>query len=328
MENNSNIRHQTEIDDRLLREEADQEELEDALFEADTSAHEKADGMARPAMTYWSDAFRRFKRNLVAMVSTIILIIIMLMAIFQPMLSPYAYDDQDWANTNQGPSKEHLFGTDELGRDIFVRCWEGARVSLLIAIVVALLNGTIGILYGGIAGYFGGVADNIMMRFCELIVSIPQMLWVVLLILIMKPGIFPIIIAIAATGWIGMARLFRGQVFQLKESEFVLASQTMGAGSMWIILKHLLPNTMSPIIISMANVIPGAIFAEAFLSYIGLGIPLPLASWGVLASDGANKLLIYPYQLFFPALLICITMLCFNLMGDGLRDALDPRLRQ
>ena len=166
------------------------------------------------------------------------------------------------------------------------------------------------------------------MRFCELIASIPQMLWVVLLILIMRPGIFPIIIAIAATGWIGTARLFRGQVFSLKESEFVMASRTMGAGSIWIILKHLLPNAMSPIIISMANVIPGAIFSEAFLSYIGLGVPLPTASWGILASDGANKLLSYPYQLFFPSLLICITMLCFNLMGDGLRDALDPRMRQ
>ena len=125
-----------------------------------------------------------------------------------------------------------------------------------------------------------------------------------------------------------MARLFRGQVFSLKESEFVMASRTMGAGSIWIILKHLLPNAMSPIIISMANVIPGAIFSEAFLSYIGLGVPLPMASWGMLASDGANKLLTYPYQLLFPALLICVTMLCFNLMGDGLRDALDPRMRQ
>ena len=198
----------------------------------------------------------------------------------------------------------------------------------MIAFIVAILNGTIGILYGGIAGYFGGVADNLMMRFCELIASIPQMLWVVLLILIMKPGVFPIILAIAVTGWIGMARLFRGQVFSLKESEFVMASRTMGAGSLHIIMKHLLPNAMSPIIISMANVIPSAIFSEAFLSYIGLGVPLPTASWGVLASDGANKLLSYPYQLLFPSLLICITMLCFNLMGDGLRDALDPRMRQ
>ena len=306
----------------------DWQELEDSLFEKDDSAYVDADKMTRPSLTYWSDAWRRFRGNRVAMVSAVILLIVILMAVFQPMVSKYAYDEQDWFAINQGPSSEHWFGTDELGRDIFVRCWEGARVSLLIAFVVAILNGTIGILYGGISGYFGGVTDNIMMRFCELIASIPQMLWVVLLILVLKPGIFPIILAIGVTGWIGMARLFRGQVFALKESEFVMASRTMGAGSLWIILKHLLPNAMSPIIISMANVIPGAIFSEAFLSYGGLGVPLPTASWGVLASDGANKLLNFPYQLLFPSLLICITMLCFNLMGDGLRDALDPRMRQ
>lgn len=304
------------------------QDLPDDLFAKDDSAYEDADRMTRPSLSYWSDAWRRFRSNRLAMISAVILLLIILLAIFQPMFSRYDYDTNDLFNTNQGPSMEHLFGTDSLGRDIFTRCWEGARVSLSIAFVVAILNGTIGILYGGIAGYFGGLADNLMMRFCELIASIPQMLWVVLLILIMDPGVLPIIVAIAVTGWIGMARLFRGQVFQLKETEFVMASRTMGAGSLWVIIKHLLPNAMSPIIISMANAIPGAIFSEAFLSYIGLGIPLPMASWGALASDGADVLLTYPYQLLFPALLICITMLCFNLMGDGLRDALDPRMRQ
>ena len=316
------------MDEKLNVKDIDLRNLDDTLFEKDDSAYADADKLTRPSVTYWSDAWRRFRGNKVAMVSAVILVLVIFMAVFQPMASPYTYDEQDLFAINQSPSSEHWFGTDELGRDIFVRCWEGARVSLLIAFVVAVLNGTIGILYGGIAGYFGGLADNVMMRFCELIASIPQMLWVVLLILIMRPGIFPIIIAIAATGWIGTARLFRGQVFSLKESEFVMASRTMGAGSIWITLKHLLPNAMSPIIISMANVIPGAIFSEAFLSYIGLGVPLPTASWGILASDGANKLLSYPYQLLFPSLLICITMLCFNLMGDGLRDALDPRMRQ
>ena len=316
------------MEEKAKVQATDLQNLDDTLFERDDSAYVDADKINRPPLTYWSDAWRRFKANRVAMVSAAALIGIILMAVFQPMTSKYAYDEQDWMCINQGPSAEHWVGTDELGRDIFVRCWEGARVSLMIAFVVAVLNGTIGILYGGIAGYFGGLADNLMMRFCELIASIPQMLWVVLLILVMRPGVFPIILAIAATGWIGMARLFRGQVFALKESEFVMASRTMGAGSMHIIWRHLLPNAMSPIIISMANVIPGAIFSEAFLSYIGLGVPLPTASWGVLASDGAGKLLNFPYQLLFPSMLICITMLCFNLMGDGLRDALDPRMRQ
>ncbi len=302
--------------------------LTDDMFVKDDSAYTDADKMTRPSLSYWQDAWRRFKENKLAMASAVILLVIILLAIFQPMFSQYEYDQTDYFAINQGPTAAHVFGTDELGRDIFTRCWMGARVSLSIALVVALLSGTIGILYGGIAGYFGGLADNIMMRFCELIASIPQMLWVVLLILVMKPGVFPIIIAIGATGWIGMARLFRGQVFSLKESEYVMASRTMGSGSLWIILKHMLPNAMSPIILSMANAIPGAIFSESFLSYIGLGVPLPTPSWGMLCSDGANKLLTYPYQLVFPALLICITMLCFNLMGDGLRDALDPRMRQ
>lgn len=298
------------------------------MFEADEQSYDDADKITRPSVTYWSDAWRRFKSNKLAMISTIVLLLIAVLAIIVPMVSRYTYNQNDLTCVNQSPSLAHLFGTDDLGRDIFVRCWEGARVSLSIGLIVSLLNGTIGILYGGIAGYFGGIADNIMMRFCELIAAIPQMLWVILLILIMKPGVGPIIIAIAATGWIGMARLFRGQVFQIKEMEYVMASRTMGAGSLWIIIKHLFPNALSPIITNMAFAIPSAIFAESFLSYIGLGLPLPIASWGVLASDGANKLLSYPYQLVFPAILICITMLCFNLMGDGLRDALDPRMRQ
>ena len=298
------------------------------MFEADEQSYDDADKITRPSVTYWSDAWRRFKSNKLAMISTIVLLLIAVLAIVVPMVSRYTYNQNDLTCVNQSPSLAHLFGTDDLGRDIFVRCWEGARVSLSIGLIVSLLNGTIGILYGGIAGYFGGIADNIMMRFCELIAAIPQMLWVILLILIMKPGVGPIIIAIAATGWIGMARLFRGQVFQIKEMEYVMASRTMGAGSLWIIIKHLFPNALSPIITNMAFAIPSAIFAESFLSYIGLGLPLPIASWGVLASDGANKLLSYPYQLVFPAILICLTMLCFNLMGDGLRDALDPRMRQ
>lgn len=302
--------------------------LKDDLFVKDDMGYADADKMTSPSITYWSDAWRRFNENKLAVISAVVLMIIGILAIVIPFVSQYSYDQVDLLNTNVRPNPAHWFGTDDLGRDIFIRCFEGARVSLFIALIVAVINGTIGILYGGIAGYLGGLADNIMMRFCELIASIPQMLWVILLVLILKPGVGPVIIAISATGWIGMARLFRGQVFQIKEMEFVLASRTMGAGSIWVILRHLFPNAMSPIITSMAFAIPSAIFAEAFLSYIGLGLPLPLASWGALASDGANKLLTQPYQLFFPAMLICITMLCFNLMGDGLRDALDPRLRQ
>lgn len=298
------------------------------LFLPDPLASASAEKIVRPSLTYWKDARRRFLQNKIAVGSVIILIFIILGALIFPIISEYRFSDQDYDLVNKGPTKEHLFGTDELGRDIWVRCWEGARVSLFIALVATVINGGFGILYGGFAGYLGGKADLMMMRVCEIITAVPQMLWILMLVLIMKPGVWPIIVAISATGWVGMARLFRGQVLQLREMEFVLASQTLGARSFWIIIKHLLPSAMSPVITNLAFAVPGAIFAEAFLSYIGLGLPLPMASWGTLASDGAAMLLIYPYQLMFPALLISITMLSFNILGDGLRDALDPKLRQ
>ncbi|NMD37087.1 MAG: ABC transporter permease [Christensenellaceae bacterium] len=301
--------------------------LDKEMFESYDASFEEAETIARPSLSYWQDARRRYLKNPIAVIASIVLIIIILFAIFAPIFSPYTFDQNNWANSNKAPTPEHIFGTDSLGRDLWVRCWEGARVSLCIGVLVAFLNATIGIIYGGISGFVGGATDNIMMRICEIIAAVPQMLWVTLLVIVMRPGFLPIIIALSVTGWIGMARLFRGQVFQIKESEFVMASRALGTGKFWIIFKHLVPNAMSPIITSMAFAIPSAIFSEAFLSYIGLGLPLPLASWGNLASDGANVFLIYPYQLLFPSILICLTMLCFTLIGDALRDALDPRMR-
>lgn len=287
-----------------------------------------ADVLTRPSLSYWKDAFRRFKKNKIAVAASIMLIIIILFAIFAPIFSPYTFDENNWALSDVGPTKEHIFGTDSLGRDLWVRCWEGARVSLTIGVLTAMINACVGILYGGIAGFVGGNTDNVMMRICEVLGAVPQMLWVTLLVIVLRPGLLPIIIALSATGWMGMARLFRGQVLQIKESEYVMASKCLGTGKIWIIVKHLVPNAMSPIITSLAFSIPGAIFSEAFLSYIGLGLPLPMASWGNLASNGANVFRTYPYQLIFPSILICITMLCFTLIGDALRDALDPRMRK
>ncbi len=287
-----------------------------------------ADALTRPSLSYWKDAGRRFRQNKVAMAALFVLVVVILFAIFAPMLSPYTYDENNWEISNQPPSAEHPFGTDGLGRDQWVRCWEGARVSLLIGASVALVNAIIGILYGGTSGLLGGTADLIMMRICEVIGAVPQILWVTLLVLVLAPGFLPIIIALSATGWIGMARLFRGQVLSLKQREFVMASRSLGTGNLWVIVKHLVPNAISPIITSMAFAVPAAIFAEAFLSYIGLGLPLPQASWGNLVSNGANNFLTYPHLLVFPAILICITMLSFTLIGDALRDALDPRMKK
>jgi oligopeptide transport system permease protein len=283
--------------------------------------------IVRPSLTYWQDAWRRLKENRLALVALIFLSFIVLMAIFGEMMAPASYDFQDYSAINKGPSSEHWFGTDALGRDLFARCWAGARISLFIALVSTVINVTIGVIYGGIAGYLGGAIDIVMMRFIEIIYSVPVLLWVILLMVVLGPGLDTIIIAISITGWGGMARVVRGQVLQLKQMEFVLAAKTLGADATRIISRHLIPNTMGPIIINLTFQVPGAIFTEAMLSYLGLGVPAPLASWGSLAQEGTLMLLIHPHQLFFPAALISITMLAFNILGDGLRDALDPKLR-
>ncbi|MGB9780389.1 MAG: ABC transporter permease [Caldanaerobacter sp.] len=289
---------------------------------------EESQAIVRPSMSYWQDAWRRLKMNKVAMASLAFLIFLGIMAIIGPYLLPYKYSDQNLLLTNRPPSAEHWFGTDYLGRDLFVRTWMGARISLTIGIAAALLDGVIGVIYGGISGYFGGQVDNVMMRIVDVLYGIPYLILVILLMLVMGPGVVTIIVAMVMTGWVGMARLVRGQVLQLKEQEFVMAAKTLGASPGRIILKHLIPNTIGPIIVSITFDVPAAIFTEAFLSYIGLGVQPPLASWGTLASDATNVLLLYPYQLFFPAFFISMTMLSFNLLGDGLRDALDPRLRK
>ena len=204
----------------------------------------------------------------------------------------------------------------------------GARVSLLVGVVAALVNLVVGVLYGGIAGYFGGTVDNVMMRIVEVVNGIPYLIVVVLLMMVLPPGIFTMVIAYATVGWTGMARLVRGQCLSLKNQEFVVAAEAMGATASRIIGKHLLPNALSVIIINVTLAVPSAIFTEAFLSYIGMGVPVPQPSWGMLAQEGASVFQLYPHQLLIPAIAISLTMLSFNLLGDGLRDAFDPRLRR
>ena len=282
----------------------------------------------RPNLTYFQDAFRRLKKNKVAMASLIVLLILVLMCIVQPMIAGDNYKIQNLDEMNLGPSLKHLFGTDSLGRDLFDRIWIGGRVSLLIAFVGTLIECTFGILYGGISGYFGGKVDAIMMRIVEILNSIPYLIIVILISVRLGTGIIPLIIALVLTGWTGIARMVRGEVMKLKNSEYVMASKALGGSSFRIILKHMLPNTIGIIIVYITFDIPSYIFAEAFLSFIGLGIQPPETSWGAMASAGQQVMLFYPSQLIFPAMFIALTMLTFNLFGDGLRDALDPRLRK
>lgn len=221
----------------------------------------------------------------------------------------------------------YLFGTDQLGRDVLARQLYGARISLTVAAIATLVNFFIGVFYGGIAGYLGGRVDTAMMRFVEVISTIPLTLYVILIMVVFNSGFFSVIIAIGSVYWVDMARIVRGQILTLKQQDYVAAARTMGASTGRILTRHLLPNSIGPILVALTMLIPSAIFIESFMSFIGLGVTPPEASWGTLTSEAVETLRAYPYQMFFPAAAISLTMFAFNFLGDGLRDALDPRLR-
>jgi len=286
------------------------------------------EAISRPNIGYWQDAWRRLKKNKVAMISLIILIIVIIMCFIGPALSHYDFTAQDYDFLDNTPSFAHLFGTDNLGRDLFVRTWKGGRVSLYIGFVGTLVELIVGCLYGGIAGYFGGKVDMLMMRVIEVIASVPYLLVVILLLLVLPKGVNTLIIALCITGWVGIARLIRGQVMQIKSLDYVLAAKALGAKPMRIILKHELPNTIGLILVYMSMDIPAFIFDEAFLSFLGLGVQPPATSWGALIFTGQGVMTNHPHELIIPTVILAITMLAFNLLGDGLRDALDPKLRQ
>lgn len=304
-------------------------EVSREMFELVPSSEKNLNEIVRPSETYWQDSWRRLKENKVAIGGLIFVVFITLAAFFGPLFSKYNYYAQDLNIANQAPSRAHWFGTDTFGRDIFVRVLYGARISLIVAYSASLLNLVIGVLYGGISGFVGGVTDNIMMRIVDVLYSIPMMIYVILLMVLMGgAGLKSIITALAISYWLGMARIVRGEVLQLKQQEFVLAARTLGASPGRILLRHLIPNSMGPIIVTLTMTIPAAIFTEAFLSYVGLGVSVPRASWGTLCSAAMEVYLLYPYQMFFPGMAICLTILAFNLLGDGLRDALDPKMRR
>lgn len=286
------------------------------------------DSIARPTVTYWQDAWRRLRKNPVAIFSMILLIVSFLVIVFGPVVSGQEYVAINALLKNKPANATNWFGTDILGRDLFSRVCIGARASVIVALACTGIQIVVGCAYGGIMAYFGGWVDELMMRIVELMTSIPSLLLTMLVMMVLGNNMGALLVAMCLTSWCTTARQMRGMIMQLRESEYVMAAETLGASPAWIITKHLIPNTLSILILNVATSIPQYIFTEASLSFLGLGLKEPVISLGVLISNGQSVLDLYPYQVFFPALILCIIVLGFNLLGDGLRDALDPRLRQ
>jgi oligopeptide transport system permease protein len=311
-------------------------------------------GLTRPPESLWRDAWRRLLRNKAAVAGGIFVIVLFIAAIFaddafiawalgrdpEPLLAPYGWKDVDFENTRSSPSFQrtaeggfpHLMGTDKYGRDVFSRIIFGARVSLAVGIFGSLVIMIFGLAYGAISGYLGGIPDTLMMRFVDIMYAFPTLLFIILLMVILGstsgfPAIRNMVLGIGLVSWMGMARLVRGQFLSLREKEFIEAAHMIGARDATIITRHLLPNSLGPIIVSVTLGIPGLIMTESTLSFIGLGVPPPFPSWGQMLNEGWRAIRSDPHLIFFPALMLSLTMLAFNFLGDGLRDALDPKMK-
>ncbi len=401
----------------------DNKKISPELWEKVETKASQTEKITRKSLTYWQDAWRRLKKNKLAMLGLSIVVLIILFALFGQHLTDWDYSSQTLKNANLPPSmdvypvtedknvfvhreytlflvseegeiierleptngtldimqnkrrvyevdgneveldfsfiaaaksegreaekafelkvngalvettesvwnKTYLLGTDDLGRDLLARVRFGATISLQIALVATLVQFFVGVFYGAISGYAGGSVDNVMMRIVDIVSTIPLLLYVILLMVVLGSGLSTIMLALGLVYWVRIARIVRGEVLSLKEQEFVMAAKTLGASTWRIISRHLVPNALGPIIVSLAMTIPSAIFTEAFLSFIGLGVPAPMASWGTLANDAVKALRSYPHQLMWPSLAISLTVLSFNFFGDGLRNALDPKLRR
>lgn len=304
------------------------EQTKEQLFRKLSKEEKNDEFIAIESKTFFQSVKTEFKKNKRAIFGLVVLLIVFLMAILGPVFSPYSYDEQNMALRNASPSMAHIFGTDKMGRDIFVRILYGARISLGVGMVAALVNLVIGTIYGGIAGYVGGKVDMVMMRIVDILYSVPSMLYIVLIMLWLGAGVGSIILGISITCWLGMAQIVRSEVRSLKQQEFTTAAFVLGASSKRILLKHLLVNAMGPIIVNVTLQVPQAIFTEAWLSFLGVGISAPKASWGTLCEAARELIQVYPMQTIYPLVAICITIISFNFVGEGLERALDPKRKR
>ena len=300
-------------------------ELSDDMFEKLSDSEKNNEFIAVQSKTYFQDAWAHFKKNKLALVSLFFLLVMVALAILVPLLSPYTYDGQDLTLRNDPPSLSHPLGTDKFGRDIFVRLMYGARISLSVGFAAAFVNLFLGGVYGGVCRYCGGELDMVLRRIADIIYSIPSMLYVIMVMLIFGSNIFSVLLALSVSGWIGMARQVRTQVMSLKEREYAQAARVMGASHRRILFKHLITNSIGPIIVNTTLMVPQAIFTEAFLAFVGIGISIPQSSWGTMANEARSLIQSYPIQMLWPVLAISLTMLSLNFIGDGLNEALDPR---
>lgn len=275
----------------------------------------------------WQDARNRFMRNKAAMVSLVILVLITVAVIIAPLLSQYTFDDTDWYAMHVAPSAEHLFGTDSLGRDLFVRTLMGGQISLMVGVLGALVAVVIGTVYGATSGFIGGRTDRIMMRILEILYSIPFMFLVIVLVTFFGRNIYLIFVAIGAIAWLDMARIVRGQTLSLRNKEFIEAAHVSGVSQWNIIRRHIIPNVLGIVAVYSTLLVPSMILTESFLSFLGLGVQEPMTSWGALLQEGAQTMELAIWQLAFPAAFMVLTLFCFNYIGDGMRDALDPKDR-
>ena len=280
------------------------------------------------AGSFGRNVWETFRKNRLALIGLVCLALIILAALIGPLVSPYPYDGMDALSRNLGSSSAHPFGTDQMGRDTLTRVLYGTRVSLMVGFVSTALNLVIGVLYGGIAGYAGGRTDMIMMRIVDVIYAVPAMIYMILLMLIFGSNVYSVILGICVNGWVNMARIVRSQIMSLKEREFAVAAFVIGADRKRILFRHLLLNCLGPIIVTVTLMIPQAIFTEAFLSFIGIGISAPKASLGTLAQDAKMLMNVYPMQMVWPVLVICIVIFSLNFIGEGLETALNPRGRR
>ncbi len=278
-----------------------------------------------PASTFGRDTWERFAKNRRALFGLILLMLIVLFAFLGPILSPYPYDGMDTALMNQGPSWAHWMGTDQFGRDELTRVMYGARISLLIGFTATAINLAIGIVIGGVSGYVGGALDMVLMRVVDIVFSIPAMIYMILIMLILGSNVGAVILGICVSGWVNMARIVRGEVLSLKGREFATAAFVLGAGRWRILFRHLIVNAMGPVIVTATLMVPQAIFNEAFLSFIGIGISAPQASLGTLAQEAQMLMRVYPMRMVYPVLVISVVIFALNFIGEGLEDALNPK---